>query len=105
MIFDDVHFRQSSGDFKATAWSLDRPDWTGKLKVVTRGGDCCIRLFDKGSNKLHAECPVPAYPGPAVQGGNSIDNLNFGRADSWAQKWDKFCHNFITTCLKTSIKT
>ena len=58
---------QSSGDFKATAWSLDRPDWTGKLKVVTRGGDCCIRLFDKGSNKLHAECPVPAYPGPAVQ--------------------------------------
>ena len=68
MIFDDVNFRQSSGDFKATAWSLDRPDWTGKLKVVTRGGDCCIRLFDKGSNKLHAECPVPAYPGPAVQG-------------------------------------
>ena len=74
----NVNFRQSSGDFKATAWSLDRPDWTGKLKVVTRGGDCCIRLFDKGSNKLHAECPVPAYPGPAVQGRNSMDNLNFG---------------------------
>ena len=63
---------QTSGDFKATAWSLDRPDWTGKLKVVTQGGDCCIRLFDKGSNKLYAECPVAAYPGPAVQGRNSI---------------------------------
>ena len=35
--------------------------------MVTQGGDCCIRLFDKGSNKLYAECPVAAYPGPAVQ--------------------------------------
>lgn len=58
---------QLSGDFKATEWSLDRPDWTGKLKVMTKGGDCCIRLFDKGSSKLYAECPVAAYPGPAVQ--------------------------------------
>lgn len=53
--------------WKATGWNLDKPDWTGRLKVIGQGKDCYIKLEEKASGKLYAKCPVEAYPGPAVQ--------------------------------------
>lgn len=60
---------QASGNngWKANSWNLDKPDWTGKLRLVSKDKDCVIKLEDKTSGKLYAECPVEAYPGPAVQ--------------------------------------
>jgi hypothetical protein len=59
--------QSASNGWKANGWNLDKPDWTGRLKLVARGKDCTIRLEDKASGKLYAECPVEVYPGPAVQ--------------------------------------
>eukprot|EP00095_Tigriopus_kingsejongensis_P012071 snap_masked-scaffold60_size442463-processed-gene-1.5 protein:Tk12071 transcript:snap_masked-scaffold60_size442463-processed-gene-1.5-mRNA-1 annotation:"necap-like protein cg9132-like isoform 1" len=53
--------------WKANSWNLDRPDWTGKLRLVSQDKDCVIKLEDKTSGKLYAECPVDVYPGLAVQ--------------------------------------
>ena len=57
----------SSGGWKATGWNLDKPDWTGKLRLVSREEACALKLEDKGSGKLYAECPVETYPGPAIE--------------------------------------
>ncbi|CAB4064960.1 NECAP1_2 [Lepeophtheirus salmonis] len=52
-------------NWKANSWNLSKPDWTGKLKLVT-GSDksCYIKLESAGS--IYAECQVDNYPGPAV---------------------------------------
>lgn len=53
--------------WKATGWNLDKPDWTGKLKLVSKGTNCTIKLEDRGSMKLYAMVNVDTYPGPMVQ--------------------------------------
>lgn len=60
---------QTSGSsgFKANAWNLDKVEWSGKLRLVARGKECILRLEDKASGRLYAECPVDKYPGTAVQ--------------------------------------
>ena len=52
--------------WKATGWNLDKPDWKGKLRVVSRGTHCVLRLEERGSNKPFAHVEVDTYPGPAV---------------------------------------
>ena len=32
--------------FSAADWKLDEPDWTGRLKVVTKGSDLVLKLED-----------------------------------------------------------
>ncbi len=34
---------------------------------IMQGTDCHLRLEEKPSGKLYAECSVEAYPGPSVQ--------------------------------------
>ncbi|XP_014681917.1 PREDICTED: adaptin ear-binding coat-associated protein 1-like [Priapulus caudatus] len=58
--------RQSNRGYKAADWSLQAPDWTGRLRVVTRQQLCYIKLEDK-SGELFAQCPIDAYPGVAVE--------------------------------------
>ncbi len=57
--------------WKANSWQLDKPEWCGRLRLVssgTGGKECIIRLEEKGvGNKLYAQCPVDAYPGSAVE--------------------------------------
>jgi len=32
--------------FSAADWKLDEPDWTGRLKVVTKGSELVLKLED-----------------------------------------------------------
>ena len=57
----------SSQGWKANSWALDNPEWTGKLRLVSKGEGCAIRLEERGSGKLYAECPIEAHPSPAVE--------------------------------------
>ncbi|PVD36879.1 hypothetical protein C0Q70_03869 [Pomacea canaliculata] len=59
--------RPSNRGYRASEWSLDTPDWTGRLRVVARGKDLFIKLEDKTSGELFAQCPVEAYPSIAVE--------------------------------------
>jgi len=53
--------------WKASDWDLERPDWTGKMRLVCLGKEAKIRLEESGSGKVFAECLVEAYPGMALQ--------------------------------------
>jgi len=35
--------------YRAADWQLDTPDWTGRLRVVSKGRDVFIKLEDKVS--------------------------------------------------------
>ncbi|CAH1775250.1 unnamed protein product [Owenia fusiformis] len=59
--------RPSNRGYKAADWSLDKPDWKGRLRVVAKGKALAIKLEDKVSGELFAKCPVETYPGPAVE--------------------------------------
>ena len=37
------------GNFRASDWKLDQPDWTGRMRVVAKGKDLSIKLEDKTS--------------------------------------------------------
>lgn len=56
----------SEKGWMATGWSLDKPDWTGKLRLVAKGTHCVLKLEEKGGNKPFAHVEVDTYPGPAV---------------------------------------
>ena len=43
-----------SAGWKATGWNLNKPDWTGKLKVVSKGTNLSIKFEDRGSMKPYA---------------------------------------------------
>jgi len=54
--------------WKANDWDLDKPDWRGRMRLVTMGKGALIRLEEKtGDNKLYASCPIDTYPGLAIQ--------------------------------------
>jgi len=53
--------------WKATDWNLDKPDWTGKMRLVSMGKGAKIKLEEKTGDKVYAECPIETYPGLAVQ--------------------------------------
>ncbi|XP_071945508.1 adaptin ear-binding coat-associated protein 2-like [Antedon mediterranea] len=60
--------RATNRGYRAADWKLDAPDWTGRLKVIAKGKSCFVRLEDKTSGELFAECPVDSHPGVAVEG-------------------------------------
>ncbi|XP_022698197.1 NECAP-like protein CG9132 isoform X3 [Varroa jacobsoni] len=53
--------------YKASDWRLDQPDWTGRLKLIAKGTDCCLKLEDKSTGELFAKCPIEEYPGVAIE--------------------------------------
>ncbi|XP_033113597.1 adaptin ear-binding coat-associated protein 2-like [Anneissia japonica] len=60
--------RATNRGYRAADWKLDQPDWTGRLKVIAKGKSCFVKLEDKSTGELFAECPVDAHPGMAVEG-------------------------------------
>ncbi len=46
---------------------MDAPDWSGRLRIVSQGTKCIIKLEDKNSGELFAACPVEEYPSLAVE--------------------------------------
>ncbi|XP_062582718.1 little elongation complex subunit 2-like [Saccostrea cucullata] len=59
--------RPSNRGYRASDWKLDAPDWDGRLRVVAKGKDLFIKLEDKTSGELFAQCPVDSHPGAAVE--------------------------------------
>jgi len=53
--------------FRAADWNLSEPEWTGRMKLVSKGNDCTIKLEDKNSGELFAKCPIEQYPGIAIE--------------------------------------
>ncbi|KAH7428535.1 hypothetical protein KP509_09G005900 [Ceratopteris richardii] len=39
-------------------WNINKWDWEGSLKVVSKGEECTIRLEDSNSGELYAQAPV-----------------------------------------------
>lgn len=56
-----------SRGFRAGDWNLSQPDWTGRLRLIVKGGDCFLRIEDSNSGELYCQAPVLTYPGPEIQ--------------------------------------
>ncbi|XP_077790673.1 adaptin ear-binding coat-associated protein 1 isoform X2 [Podarcis muralis] len=52
---------------RASDWKLDQPDWTGRLRITSKGKVAYIKLEDKVSGELFAQAPIDQYPGIAVE--------------------------------------
>ncbi|KAK6620310.1 hypothetical protein RUM44_006711 [Polyplax serrata] len=59
--------RSSNRGYRAADWNLQEPQWTGRLRLVSKGKDCVIKLEDKITGELFAKCPIEAYPGIAIE--------------------------------------
>ncbi|XP_072106269.1 adaptin ear-binding coat-associated protein 2-like isoform X1 [Mobula birostris] len=59
--------RATSRGHRASDWNLDRPDWTGRLRMTGRGDLVCVRLEDRMTGELFAEAPIDTYPGIALE--------------------------------------
>lgn len=57
----------ASRGFKASDWNLAQPDWTGRIRLISKGDNCFLRIEDKTTGQLYCQAPVLAYPGPQVQ--------------------------------------
>lgn len=53
--------------FRAADWNLAQPDWTGRLRLISKGDNCFLRIEDSSSGQLYCQAPISAYPGPQVQ--------------------------------------
>lgn len=52
---------------RAADWTLDKPDWKGRLRLILKGTKCKLKLEDKENGKLFAECFVEKFPGNDVE--------------------------------------
>nr|XP_008171635.2 adaptin ear-binding coat-associated protein 1 isoform X1 [Chrysemys picta bellii] len=59
--------RASNRGYRASDWKLDQPDWTGRLRVTSKGKIAYIKLEDKVSGELFAQAPIDQFPGLAVE--------------------------------------
>ncbi|ETN64540.1 adaptin ear-binding coat-associated protein 2 [Anopheles darlingi] len=59
--------RQSNRSYRAADWNLTEPIWTGRLRMVSKGRSLCVKLEDKTSGSLFANCPIESYPGVAIE--------------------------------------
>lgn len=47
---------------RADHWDLANPTWSGRVRVCTYGPKCVLKLEDKTTGDLFAECPINDYP-------------------------------------------
>ncbi|KAG8429440.1 hypothetical protein GDO86_020186 [Hymenochirus boettgeri] len=59
--------RASNRGYRASDWKLDQPDWTGRMRLTSKGNVAFIKLEDKASGELFAQAPVDQFPGIAVE--------------------------------------
>nr|XP_032634587.1 adaptin ear-binding coat-associated protein 1 isoform X1 [Chelonoidis abingdonii] len=60
-------YRSRTATKEASDWKLDQPDWTGRLRVTSKGKIAYIKLEDKVSGELFAQAPIDQFPGLAVE--------------------------------------
>jgi len=59
--------RSTNRGYRAADWNLNEPTWNGRMRMVSSGASLNIKLEDKMSGQLFANCPVEAYPGVAIE--------------------------------------
>ncbi|XP_072280395.1 adaptin ear-binding coat-associated protein 1 isoform X1 [Pyxicephalus adspersus] len=59
--------RASNRGYRASDWKLDQPDWTGRMRLTSKGKVAYIKLEDKVTGELFAQAPVDQFPGIAVE--------------------------------------
>lgn len=57
----------ASRGFRAGDWNLAEPDWTGRLRLISKGEKCFLRIEDSNTGALYCQAPVLTFPGPQVQ--------------------------------------
>ncbi|KAI8421489.1 hypothetical protein MSG28_009542 [Choristoneura fumiferana] len=53
--------------YRAADWNLQEPQWTGRMRLVSKGEELVMKLEDKTSGQLFAKCPIDKYPGVALE--------------------------------------
>ncbi|KAF7992743.1 hypothetical protein HCN44_005087 [Aphidius gifuensis] len=59
--------RPANRGHRAADWNLQEPSWTGRMRLVSKGDSISLKLEDKITGELFAECPIEQYPGLAVE--------------------------------------
>ncbi|GIX68425.1 adaptin ear-binding coat-associated protein 1 [Caerostris darwini] len=59
--------RATNRGYRAADWKLHSPDWTGRMRIVSKGKKCFIKLEDKTTGELFAKAPIDKYPGIAIE--------------------------------------
>ncbi|EDX18139.1 NECAP-like protein CG9132 [Drosophila simulans] len=59
--------RASNRGYRAGDWNLKEPTWTGRMRLVAKGTAVILKLEDKTSGALFANCPIDTYPGVAIE--------------------------------------
>ncbi|CAG9865410.1 unnamed protein product [Phyllotreta striolata] len=59
--------RTSNRNYRAADWNLAEPSWTGRMRLISKGNECYIKLEDKNSGELFAKCPIDTYPGISIE--------------------------------------
>lgn len=52
---------------RAADWKLDSPNYICRLKIISKGERCLIRLEDRNTGGHFATCPIESYPSIAVE--------------------------------------
>lgn len=52
---------------RAANWNLAEPTWTGRMRLVAVGNNVSLKLEDKTTGKLFANCPVETYPSISIE--------------------------------------
>ncbi|GAB0093243.1 NECAP-like protein CG9132 [Sergentomyia squamirostris] len=59
--------RTTNRGYRAADWNLQEPTKNLRLRLVSKGTEISIKLEDKTSGALFANCPIDTYPGVAVE--------------------------------------
>ncbi|CAK1552141.1 unnamed protein product [Leptosia nina] len=59
--------RTTNRGYRAADWNLQEPQWTGRMRLVSKGDELIMKLEDKVSGELFAKCPIDKYPGVALE--------------------------------------
>eukprot|EP00271_Cylindrocystis_brebissonii_P003404 TRINITY_DN14334_c0_g1_i1.p1 TRINITY_DN14334_c0_g1~~TRINITY_DN14334_c0_g1_i1.p1 ORF type:complete len:289 (+),score=55.67 TRINITY_DN14334_c0_g1_i1:521-1387(+) len=71
-----IPLRASSGGYKCAEWLVSDKIWSGRLRVVSQGEKCEIRLEDAQSGELFAACQViPGRRETTVE--NAVDSSRY----------------------------
>lgn len=65
--FNTVDYTIKVGVYRAADWNLQEPQWTGRMRLVSKGNELVMKLEDKTSGELFAKCPIDKYPGVALE--------------------------------------
>jgi len=53
--------------YRAADWGLDKPAWTGRMRVIAKGKHVSIKLEDKNNGQLFAEAPITEFPTKSIE--------------------------------------